>query len=134
MFGWKRSLDVITLFHSPSSAQSKAVLTALKNSLEAATAGTISNSKDAPANFELEVVEEPAVPTKDQLKSIIEYLGKERIGEIVSGAKTEMEALKGLNDSKRLVRPLLVDWNNGRAVTNVNESKILELVKSLPKD
>jgi hypothetical protein len=59
------------------------------------------------------------VPTPSQLRSILEFAGKNRVGEIIKGAKSEREAMKALDEggesiSERVLRPLLVDWNNGR--------------------
>jgi Protein of unknown function (DUF1687) len=84
--------------------------------LKSAAAGTETRP---PVSFELDVVEHPTVPTPSQLKSILEYVGEKRVGEIVKGAKNEKEAAKMLEEgdlnSEKVLRPLLVDWNNGRA-------------------
>jgi hypothetical protein len=50
----------------------------------------------------------------------LEFVGKNKVGEIVKGAKSESEAVRllkqgGLASSEKVLRPLLVDWNNGRA-------------------
>lgn len=65
--------------------------------------------------FELEVTEEP--PTADQLKSIVEYLGgSSAIGRVIEGAKDETDALRRLKaDANTFQRPLVVDWNQGKA-------------------
>ena len=69
------------------------------------------------------MVEAPTVPTVDQLRSILDYVGRNRVGEIVKGARSESDAAKILREggaaaaSEKLQRPLLVDWNNGRAGT-----------------
>jgi hypothetical protein len=40
------------------------------------------------------VTEEP--PTQDQLKSILEYVGPQKVGSLVKGAKDEADAMKKL--------------------------------------
>jgi hypothetical protein len=47
--------------------------------------------------FELDVQEEP--PTEDQLKTIIDYIGTNKISTLVKGAKTELEAIKKLKEN-----------------------------------
>jgi hypothetical protein len=92
-------------------------LNLLKTANAHATKSAI-DGKDRTANFELDVIEEPVVPTGDQLRSIIEFVGPNRIGDIVEGATSKAEAMRILNgptSSQAIVRPLLVDWNNGRA-------------------
>lgn len=54
------------------------------------------------------------------MKTILEYVGGHKVGSIVKGATNEKQAVKLLEEggevsSERLLRPLLVDWNNGRA-------------------
>jgi arsenate reductase-like glutaredoxin family protein len=59
------------------------------------------------------------VPTNDQLTSIFEYLGQDKIGSVVEGASSTTEALRKLKDNGSLFqRPLVVDWGNGRAGTS----------------
>jgi len=44
-----------------------------------------------------------------------------------------MDALKRLNeDGERFLRPVVVDWNNGKAVVGDNESAILKLLSESP--
>lgn len=43
-------------------------------------------------DFELEVTEQP--PTGDQLRSILEYVGAQRAGDLVKGARGEAEAMR----------------------------------------
>lgn len=105
----QKTLDVLTLFHSPSSASSQRILTLLRNANEARQRGAIEQPDNdiSPTEFQLEVIEEPNVPTKEQLKSILEYVGMEKAGEVISGANGVYEAVKGLNDPERLKRPLV---------------------------
>lgn len=77
--------------------------------------------------FDLNITEAP--PTPDQLKTILEYVGKERIASVVRGASTENEALKKFRESaENFRRPVVVDWNNGRAVATEQESEILKML------
>lgn len=118
-----KTLDVITLFHKPSLSASNRVLTILKQgSAQAQETATEDQASDHSAQnqavkrepFELEVTE--AVPTEDQLRSILEYVGQGKIGQIVEGATSVTDAAKKLAaDQGAFKRPLIVDWNQGRA-------------------
>lgn len=115
--------NVVTLFHKPSSQASLRAHTILKqaNAQSVATATEDQASSHDAQNkaerteFELEVTEEP--PTADQLKSIVEYLGgPSAIGRVIEGAKDETDALRRLKaDANTFQRPLVVDWNQGKA-------------------
>jgi arsenate reductase-like glutaredoxin family protein len=109
-----KTLDVITLFHKASSPASLRVLALLKQASATASAhATEDQASDHTAQsqprrpeFELEITEEP--PTEDQLHSILEYVGAQRAGEIISGAKNETDALKKLKTNKdSFQRPLV---------------------------
>ena len=55
-------------------------------------------------------------PTPDQLTSILEYLGPSKAGTVVKDATGSSDALRKFKESESLFqRPLVVDWNNGRA-------------------
>ncbi|CAL3969514.1 hypothetical protein PZA11_005957 [Diplocarpon coronariae] len=140
MFRFHKTKDVITLFHKASSPASIKVHSFLKqvsaNASETATQDQASDhsvqSKPRRAEFELEVTEEP--PTQDQLKSILEYVGTQKAGTIISGAIDEADALKKLKESsENFQRPVTVDWAHGKAVPGANESEILRMIESLPK-
>jgi len=105
---------VITIFHKPSYAPSTRVLNLLKQSrANSAVSSTIDQA--APTSpeaskereeFELDVQEAP--PTEDQLKSILEYVGSQNIGDVVKGAMTEVEALRVFErDNGSFARPLV---------------------------
>ncbi|KAF2036336.1 hypothetical protein EK21DRAFT_96273 [Setomelanomma holmii] len=139
-FGEHGAKNVVTLFHKPSNEASTRVLTLLKQanaqSVAHATEDQASShqaqNKAERTEFELDVTEAP--PTSDQLKSILEYLGGS-VGGIVQGASDESDALRRLKaDGNTFQRPLVVDWNQGKAVAGENESEILKLVKSVPKE
>lgn len=56
--------------------------------------------------FELDVTE--SAPTGDQMRSILEYVGAQRAGELVKGAKGEAEAMRRVLDSgESFVRPVV---------------------------
>jgi hypothetical protein len=57
-----------------------------------------------------------SAPTGDQLNSILEYLGPDAAETVVEGASGAGDALKIFKqDEVALRRPIVVDWNNGRA-------------------
>nr|POE79504.1 putative redox protein fmp46, mitochondrial [Quercus suber] len=133
--------DVVTLFHAPSSPASMRAHTILKQAAAQASAHATEDqasdhakqSKLERAEFTLEVTEEP--PTSGQLSSILEYLGSGKAGTVVSEANDTNNALEMFKSSPaKFQRPVIVDWNNGRAVVGDDESEILKLVKSLPKE
>ena len=101
-------------------------------------------------------------PTSDQLSSILEYLGPSRSNTVVKESTGSTDALKKFKQNEQAFqRPLVVDWNNGRAgedtacecsrrrsmlchhmqvllltlpVVGDNESEILKLIRTLPKE
>ncbi|KAI9871005.1 MAG: hypothetical protein M1830_003541 [Pleopsidium flavum] len=114
MFRFHKSLDVITLFHSPARPASTRVLNILKQtSAEASEPATHTQAPDHSGqskvqrtDFELNVTEDP--PTGDQLRSILEYLGASRAGELVKGAKGEAEAMRKLQENaETFIRPVV---------------------------
>jgi predicted methyltransferase MtxX (methanogen marker protein 4) len=141
MFRVGPHLDVLTVFHKPSLPASVRVVNLLKtasaNSQETATEDqaadhSAQNNAVAREPFELEVTE--ADPTPDQVKSILDYLGNGKAATLVKGASSTSDALRKLKESgDAFQRPVVVDWNQGRAVVGDNESEILKLVKELPK-
>ncbi|KAI1463714.1 DUF1687-domain-containing protein [Daldinia caldariorum] len=138
MFRFHKPLDIITLFHKASSPASVRAATFLKQISatisETATEDQASDHshqthpKLSRDEFELNITEDP--PTTDQLKTILEYVGKNRISCIVQGASTENEALKKFKENQEnFKRPVIVDWNNGKAVASDQESEILKLLE-----
>ncbi|KAF3205515.1 hypothetical protein TWF679_009276 [Orbilia oligospora] len=84
--------------------------------------------------FELDVVEGPMTTT--QLRSILDYIGENKVEDIVEGARGIHDAMKILEGTKgvdAVKRPIVVDWNNGRVVLGEKQSALQELIKSLPK-
>ncbi|KAI1801571.1 DUF1687-domain-containing protein [Daldinia bambusicola] len=138
MFRFHKSLDIVTLFHKTGSPASTRAATLLKqisaNASETATEDQASDhSHQTPPKrlreeFELNITEDP--PTSDQLKTILEYVGKNRISSVVQGASTENEALKKFRENQEnFKRPVIVDWNNGKAVASDQESEILKMLE-----
>ncbi|KAI1140643.1 DUF1687-domain-containing protein [Hypoxylon sp. FL0543] len=138
MFRFHKTLDIVTLFHKAGSPASTRVANILKqvsaNASETATEDQASDHshqthpKRSRQEFELNITEDP--PTADQLKTILEYVGKNRISSVVNGATTENEALKKFKENKEnFKRPVVVDWNNGKAVASENESEILKMLE-----
>ncbi|KAL1870271.1 hypothetical protein VTK73DRAFT_2720 [Phialemonium thermophilum] len=139
MFRFHKPRDIITLFHKSSSPQSMRVAALLKqvsaNASETATEDQASDHSGqtnlSRSDFDLEITEDP--PTSDQLRTIIDYVGKQGIQSVVKGAKTENEALRKLKEnSENFIRPVVVDWNNGKAHAGDNESEILKMLNALP--
>lgn len=116
-----KTKDVITLFHKPGLAGSTRVLTLLKQgSAQSSETATVDQASDHSAQqatrepFELDVTE--SAPTEDQLRSIFEYVGQSKIGQVVEGATSISDAVKKLAaDEGAFKRPVTVDWNQGRA-------------------
>lgn len=161
-----KPLDIITVFHKASSPGSVRVANLLKqvsatvSETETATedqaSGHTAHASLRKEPFELNITED--LPTADQLRTILEYVGTPRIPTIVKGATTENEALRRFKESMdNLERPLVgssrtaprardrtaltwaplvsqvVDWNNGKAAAGEKESEILKMLGALPK-
>ncbi|KAI5290419.1 hypothetical protein KEM54_001589 [Ascosphaera aggregata] len=147
MFSMPRSLDVITLFHNPSLRSSLRALNLLERASalaqEASCGVTFDSSNPSrgipvPGNeFELEVTTKP--PTKDQLNSILDFLGGTaavpgKASDIVQGARDREDAIrKVMADGSKFIRPVVVDWSNGKAVLGGNEPRIIKMLKELPQ-
>ncbi|KAL9624734.1 MAG: hypothetical protein Q9160_001088 [Pyrenula sp. 1 TL-2023] len=85
------------------------------------------------SEFELDVQEAP--PTADQMNNILEYLGSGKAGELVKGAMSSSDAVQKIKQNPdSFLRPVVVDWNAGRAVIGDNESEILKLVNKQPPE
>ncbi|KKA27944.1 hypothetical protein TD95_001219 [Thielaviopsis punctulata] len=123
MFRFPKTLDIITLFSKAGSPASVRVAEALKRAATA-SAGENPNAREL---FELNVTEEN--PTEDQVKTILSYVGANGISSVIHGATTESEALKTYKlNPGAFQRPVVVDWNNGKAIASDNESSILKLL------
>ncbi|KAL6917867.1 hypothetical protein ACHAP8_000229 [Fusarium lateritium] len=136
MFRFHKTLDIVTVFHKASSPASVRVANLLKQvSANASSGATLDQASDHSAQtapireqFELNITEDP--PTEDQVKTILEYVGTGGIPKVINGANTEKDALKKFKESKEnFIRPVVVDWNNGKAIAGEKESEILKLLK-----
>ncbi|TLS22460.1 uncharacterized protein PpBr36_09760 [Pyricularia pennisetigena] len=143
MFRTFKPRDTVTLFHKASSPTSMRVLTLLKQTAASASeTATEDQAGDHTAHnetqrsrpeFELNVTED--LPTEGQLQTILEYVDQPAIPELVKGANSVTEALKKYKfDKESFQRPVVVDWNNGRAAIGGNESQILKMLNELKKD
>lgn len=111
-----KTLDMITLFHKASSPASVRLAAALRQASavasETSTADQASDhsaqTKEATSRpeFQLEVTETP--PTTDQLRTILGYVGGDRISTLVKGATDEQEALRKYAENvENLQRPVV---------------------------
>ncbi len=69
---------------------------------QASAAASESSAADDSASvqrpeFKLQITEDP--PTPDQLQTILDYVGKDRISAVVKGASDEKEALRKFNEN-----------------------------------
>ena len=63
------------------------------------------------SEFQLDVTEEP--PTTDQLRSIMEYVGEFKCGQLLEGSRTAGEAMKLLKQSPDSFRRPVVGLDYG---------------------
>ncbi|OAQ67081.1 hypothetical protein VFPPC_14430 [Pochonia chlamydosporia 170] len=141
MFRFHKSLDIVTVFHKASSPASTRVANLVKQISANAQAGaTLDQASDHTAQtkatrdpFELNITEEP--PTVEQVQTILDYVGKGGVASVIKGARDEKDALKKFRESKEnFLRPVTVDWNNGKAIAGDRESEILKLLKAQASD
>ncbi|KAH6887997.1 hypothetical protein B0T10DRAFT_607197 [Thelonectria olida] len=126
---FSKTLDIITVFHKASSPASVRVASLLKTLSANSTAGASASATPRREPFELNVTED--APTEDQVKTILEYVGPSGISQIIKEANNEKEALKKFKESNSaFVRPVVVDWNNGKAIAGDNESEILKILNA----
>ncbi|KAF7548620.1 hypothetical protein G7Z17_g6953 [Cylindrodendrum hubeiense] len=128
MFRFHKTLDIVTLFHKASSPASARVASLLQKASANATAGA-ATTQATREQFELNITEEP--PTDDQVKTILEYIGPSGIASVIPGATDVKDALRKFKESNgNFIRPVVVDWNNGKAIAGDNESEILKLLNA----
>ncbi|ATY60652.1 Thioredoxin-like fold [Cordyceps militaris] len=137
MFRFNKTLDIVTVFHKAGSPASVKVANLVKqisaNAQVGATMDQASDTKPGREPFELNITEDP--PTTDQVQTILGYVGTGGISKIIKGARDEKDALKRFKESKEsFLRPLTVDWNNGKAVAGDNESEILKILNAQKSD
>lgn len=126
----------MTLFHRAKDAPSIRVQTFLKQasatSQSTATEDQASSHHDHNSaqkhDFELDVTE--GAPTKDQLTSILEFVGDKNAGSIVTGATSAADAQRRLRaDENAFVRPL-VSSNSNAYVKLMVIDRLMECRKS----
>ena len=154
----RKTLDIITLFHKGNSPASARIVNLLKqastNASQAANEAT-SAASTTREPFELDITEK--APTTDQVETILGYVDKNEIPQVVNGANSITEAMRKFKmDKDSFKTPMvsfepfflvcrrsrcprrrlllltpgqLVDWSNGKVVFNVEESKILKLLQ-----
>ena len=113
-FTQHKPTDVISLFHKPSAPSSLRVVTLLKQiSAQASETATEDQASDHThqnklqrTSFELDVTE--AVPTTDQLRTILEYVGEQKASEVVEGAKDSEDAVRRLKENAKSFRAPVV--------------------------
>lgn len=148
--------NLITLFHNPHSASSIRIHSLLKSLNSPSPTNPSSSSPPAASSspstsppFKLDV--QTAPPTPSQATSIWEFLqaagSNHALGELVKGAKSvgDLERLLGVEveeggkgegktggeNGDRFVRPVVVDWGNGRVVVGGDERGVRGLVEGL---
>ncbi|KAJ5402231.1 uncharacterized protein N7487_008127 [Penicillium crustosum] len=137
MFRFSKTLDPITLFHSPSIQASTRTLNILK---QASSTASETATEDQASDHSTHAKQQ-----RDQLRSILDYISPVSgvggpgekvtygVAELVKGARDAEDALKKFKENnENFVRPITVDWVNGRAVIGDNQSEILRMVRQLP--
>ncbi|PNP44910.1 hypothetical protein TGAMA5MH_03324 [Trichoderma gamsii] len=129
MFGFRKTLDIITLFHKASSPASVRVSNLLKQASTSAQTNAVNDASARRDPFELNITED--APTLDQVETILQYVGQHGASQVVKGARDDKDALRKFKENKEnLLRPLTVDWSNGKAIAGDNESEILKLLNA----
>jgi hypothetical protein len=135
MFRFRKTLDTITLFHKASSPASVKVANLMKQvSANASVTATHDEASDNSGKtkvtrdpFELNITED--LPTMDQVQTILGYVGTGGVSKVIKGASNEQEALKLFKEGRdKFHRPMVVDWNNGKAVSGDNESELMRMI------
>ncbi|KAF8945606.1 hypothetical protein BGZ47_002319 [Haplosporangium gracile] len=118
---------MITIFHNPS----------LKSSTEALS---FLQKTSRRYNFEIDLIQtDKQPPTHQQVANIVEYLGNGSIDEglaqvlvpeVEKKPSTVAEVQEILDRNPRYLRkPLIVDWNRGKALIADPPKRVFELVK-----
>lgn len=128
----QKTIDVITLFHKPSIQASTRIATLLKQasaqSQETATEDQASDHTPQQTRreaFQVDITE--AAPTKDQLRSIFDYVGDSKAAQLVKGASSQSEAMKKLQENPdSFLRPVVCSEGQLFQVSNANRSKVVD--------
>lgn len=106
--------NAVTIFHNSSSSGSSRILNILKQANAAARthatedqASSHHSHNDAQkTDFDLDVAE--GVPTSDQLRSILDYVGETNINKVIEGASDAADAQRRLRaNANSFQRPLV---------------------------
>ncbi|KAG0231539.1 hypothetical protein BGW42_000184 [Actinomortierella wolfii] len=121
---------MLTIFHNPGSNVSKKALQLLRKA-------------SVEEDFEVDIVESNTPPTHQQVSNIVEFLAKtEKISlpqscqrVLTSGSpsvSTVGEVQKLLDKNPDLfVKPLIVDWNKGKAIIPIPPERVSQIVKNV---
>ncbi|KAI1313060.1 hypothetical protein EDD11_002733 [Mortierella claussenii] len=119
---------MLTLFHNPASDVSAKALTLLRQA-------------SVKYQFDVDVVDtKTSPPTHQQVSNIVEYLGQgssskgcqEILTPDAPKASTVTEVQKILDSNPGYMRkPLVVDWNKGKAIVADPPSRVKEMVKDV---
>ncbi|KAF9971568.1 hypothetical protein BGZ73_005487 [Actinomortierella ambigua] len=129
-FRMPRTMPMLTIFHNPASSVSKQALQLLRKA-------------SVQHDFQVDVVEADAAPTHQQVSNIVEFLAKtEKISVpqscqrlLTPGApsvSTVGQVQKLLDkDPKLFVKPLIVDWNKGKAIIPIPPELVSQIVENV---
>ncbi|KAG0303455.1 hypothetical protein BGZ98_006646 [Dissophora globulifera] len=118
---------MLTVFHNPASDVSTQALKLIRQA-------------SINYQFDVDVVDKAASPTHTQVSNIVQYLGngstekgcKEILIPEAPKASTVAEVQKILDANPGyLMKPLVVDWNKGKAIVAVPPARISEIVKDV---
>ncbi|OZJ06034.1 hypothetical protein BZG36_01120 [Bifiguratus adelaidae] len=124
-----RRLPIISIFHNPSCSKSRATLSLLQN--------VLNESSTAKPPFSLDIVDYTQnPPTKEQLQTVIDYLGLKDASaqNILRPDAPKVSSIAELvklvtNDASVLERPIVVDWDAGKAVIARPPEKVEKLIQ-----
>ncbi|RIB10443.1 hypothetical protein C2G38_1979798 [Gigaspora rosea] len=131
---------IVTLIYNPSCSKSNVALSILHEAL-----------KKQPGIFKLDVLDyQKQPPTKDQLSNIVQYLGIEHdLNRILRDDTSTVASEEGIQETMKtahnvneltevikqqplkLQRPILVDWDKGKAIIARPPEKTKEFLKEL---
>ncbi|KAG0322882.1 hypothetical protein BGZ97_003036 [Linnemannia gamsii] len=121
---------MLTLFHNPASKVSTQALALLRQA-------------SVTHKFDIDLIESTTTaPTHQQVSSIVEYLGE---GSVAKGCSEILDTAQGAPKASTVAevrkildanpgylrRPLVVDWNKGKAVVADPASRVSEMVKNV---
>ena len=109
----RKTLDIITLFHKGNSPASARIVNLLKqastNASQAANEAT-SAASTTREPFELDITEK--APTTDQVETILGYVDKNEIPQVVNGANSITEAMRKFKMDKDSFKTPMVSFES----------------------